>query len=372
MKNYVDYIDKINDKLVIKLETYDEWQNKHNCTEEIHSSFKQKFEQKITKHLEIDARISTLEELINFIEKHPYDNNFEYQIDLKSLHAIKDDLIQINDMIGMDCIKDEVMDQLLYFIQKMHINNNEDPVNNCISQDYKHTMILGPPGTGKTHLARILGNMYSKIGILKNNIFMKVTRSDLIAGYLGQTAIKTTDVIKKCLGGCLFIDEAYSLASSNESDSFSKECIDTLCECLSLYKNNLMVIIAGYEEDICNRLFSMNKGIESRFIWRYKISPYTGEQLFYIFKKKVQDIGWNIDSIDGEVYKWFIANAKDFTYYGRDIEFLLSFTKICHSRRVFGKSTDIMKYISIEDIENGMKKLKDNRGSKVELPNMYI
>jgi stage V sporulation protein K len=93
------------------------------------------------------------------------------------------------------------------------------------------------------------------LGILKNNVFRKVTRNDLVAGYLGQTAIKTKNVIQDCLGGVLFIDEAYAMANSYEDDSFSKECIDTLCEALSDHKNNLMVIIAGYENELNNSFF---------------------------------------------------------------------------------------------------------------------
>ncbi len=93
------------------------------------------------------------------------------------------------------------------------------------------------------------------MGILKNNVFRKVTRNDLVAGYLGQTAIKTKNVIQDCLGGVLFIDEAYAMANSYEDDSFSKECIDTLCEALSDHKNNLMVIIAGYENELNNSFF---------------------------------------------------------------------------------------------------------------------
>ena len=96
----------------------------------------------------------------------------------------------------------------------MHINDENN-------QDYKHTIIYGSPGTGKTEIAELMGKMYSKIGILENQIFRKVNRSDLVGGYLGQTALKTRDVVKECLGGCLFIDEVYSLGGD---DSYSQEC----------------------------------------------------------------------------------------------------------------------------------------------------
>ena len=128
-------------------------------------------------------------------------------------------------------------------------------------------------------------------------MFKKVTRADLIAGYLGQTAIKTTEVVKSAIGGVLFIDEAYALGNTEKKDSFAKECIDTLCESLSNHKHELMVIIAGYEEDLKKCFFSYNQGLDSRFIWRFKIDDYTPEELQLIFNKKVKECGWTIDNI---------------------------------------------------------------------------
>jgi SpoVK/Ycf46/Vps4 family AAA+-type ATPase len=116
-----------------------------------------------------------------------------------------------------------------------------------------HTVIEGEPGTGKTELAEKIGKVYLKLGILKNDIFKKVKRSDLIAGYLGQTAIKTARLIEECKGGVLFIDEAYSLGNAEGKDgrdSFSKECIDVLNQSLTENKNNFVCIIAGYKEDL--------------------------------------------------------------------------------------------------------------------------
>ena len=158
-------------------------------------------------------------DLLDIIEKHPYKEGLECNIDLKSLHNIKTELKQIHDMIGLTCFKNDLLDQLLYFMQGLHINKDHD---------YKHLVIYGPPGTGKTQVAKLVGLMYSKLGILKNGVFKKVTRNDLVAGYLGQTALKTRDVIKECIGGVLFIDEAYALGNEDKRDSFSKECIDTL------------------------------------------------------------------------------------------------------------------------------------------------
>ena len=201
--------------------------------------------------------------------------------------------------------------------------------------------------------------MYSKIGVLKTNNFVKVTRQDLIAGYLGQTAIKTAKVIEEAKGGVLFIDEAYSLANSEKEDSFSKECLDTICECLSNYKDDLMVIIAGYEDELNNTFFRVNKGLESRFIWRFTMDPYNPEELMEIYNKIVLENEWKLKN-DALSLEWFKEKSKQFTNYGRDMEQLFTYTKISHSRRIYGKN-EAKKNIDREDIVNGFKMFMDNR-----------
>ena len=207
--------------------------------------------------------------------------------------------------------------------------------------------------------------MYSKIGVLQNNKFVKVTRQDLIAGYLGQTAIKTAKVIEEARGGVLFIDEAYSLASSEKEDSFSKECLDTLCESLSNYKNDLMVIIAGYEHELNNTFFRVNKGLDSRFIWRFSMDPYNPEELMEIYKKIVRLNEWSLKD-EALSLEWFKKNSKCFVNYGRDMEQLFTYTKISHSRRIYGKNKDEKKKISDSDIEKALKMFMDNRKEQEE------
>ena len=216
-----------------------------------------------------------------------------------------------------------------------------------------HTVIYGPPGTGKTEIAKIMGQLFTKIGVLNKGTFKKVTRSDLVAGFLGQTAIKTKDVIKECLGGVLFIDEAYSLGSPEKRDSFSKECIDTLCEALSDHKDNLMVIIAGYETELNECFFGSNQGLKSRFTWRFKTDNYSAEDLYHIFIKKVKNAGWEIlDSKEIDV-KWFEKHKQTFKFYGRDIETLFAKVKIAHSRRVFCLDDLVKQKITINDLNKG-------------------
>jgi len=321
-----------------------------------------------TNKVIIDNSIHNLSDLIDIINTHQYDTNTEYNIDLKSLHNVKDELIALNDMIGMETIKKSVLDQMLFFIQKLDIDLNGN-------SDYKHTVIYGPPGTGKTEIAKLMGNMYSKLGILNKNVFKKVTRSDLIAGYLGQTAMKTTKIIDDCIGGVLFIDEAYSLASNDNGDSFSKECLDTLCEKLSDHKNDLMVIIAGYEDELKNTFFKVNKGLESRFIWKFNMDKYDAKELQQIFKKKVLESGWKLDCDTTILNKWFETNYKVFVNYGRDMEQLLTYIKISHGKRIYGKDIGLRKKIIMEDVKNAFKIFKNNRENN-ELPkhlqNFYV
>jgi SpoVK/Ycf46/Vps4 family AAA+-type ATPase len=309
-----------------------------------------------TKFIKIDKKVGSIKDLLDIIEQNEYASDTEYNIDLKSLHNIKTELTEMNNMIGMEEMKKSVLDQLLYFVQELHVGKQ--------ISEFKHTVIYGSPGTGKTEIAKIIGNMYSKLGILKNNVFKKVTRNDLIAGYLGQTAIKTRKVIDECMGGVLFIDEAYSLASQENNDIYSKECLDTICEALSDHKDNLMVIIAGYEKELEETFFRVNAGLESRFIWRFKMEPYNAMEMMKIFKKKVLEQEWEFEKMDDIKEKWFAEKKELFKNFGRDIELLFTYSKIAHSRRIYGKEKELRKKLSIEDMNAGYETFLKNRKSQ--------
>ena len=326
------------------------------------------------RHIDIDTNIGCIADLLRIIDL--YDPEVDYNIDLAAMHSIRDELTQINDMVGMHSFKESLVDQLLYFTQGLYLNSDSD---------YKHMVIYGPPGTGKTQLAKLVGKMYSKLGIIGNNecrgdmekgtekgtekeyVFRKVTRTDLVAGYMGQTAIKTKKVIEECLGGCLFIDEVYSLGtgtgtngiSTSGSDSYSRECIDTLCEALSDYKDDLMVIVAGYKDQVRESFFGSNPGLESRFIWQFSIEDYTSDELKQIFCKKVEQNGWKWTSTNTDASEqmtaWMESKKGQFTYFGRDMDLLFTHTKIAHGRRIYGQPMDQKKHLTMEDVEQGYK-----------------
>ena len=330
------------------------------------------YSHKIINHINnisINANIDTIDDILHIINNNPINYDTTYNINLKALHRIKEPLIQLNNMIGMHNLKKSIVNQIIYFIQDMHKSGN-------IQNEFYHTVIYGPPGTGKTEIAKLLGNIFSKIGVLKKNYFKKITRTDLIAGYLGQTSIKTKDVINNALGGVLFIDEAYSLGNPEGRDSFAKECIDTLCEALSDHKDNLMVIVAGYEDELNKCFFSYNAGLDSRFTWRYKTDDYIPDELKLIFIKKINESGWKLhDDIEPN---WFHKNKDYFKFYGRDMEILFSKTKIAHSKRVFSKPDSIKTTITFQDIKNGFKMYLDNNEVKnrkdynAQFRNMYL
>ena len=375
----------INQEIHNPISNYALWQNNHDFTYHfdylqsshlsiIHPSDNINIKPILKKPKEykhIDMKINSIQDLLSIIEQYPYNDAFQYNIDIRILHSIKNELVELNEMIGLSTFKTQIVDQLIYFMQNLHvgIHGQFD-----VQGDYKHTVLYGPPGTGKTEIAKIIGQMYSKIGILHNATFKKVSRSDLIAGYLGQTAIKTQKVIESSLGGVLFIDEVYSLADIEQRDSFSKECIDTLCEALSQYRDNWMVIIAGYEEEIKQQFFKTNPGLESRFIWRFTLDSYTSVELFEIFKKKVLKNGWTLDTIERKVGEgWFQKNKAAFPFLGRDMEALFTYTKIAHGRRIFGTSNE-KKLIIMEDLEKGFEtfqKFSKNKMEKSVLYDMY-
>jgi hypothetical protein len=166
------------------------------------------------------------------------------------------------------------------------------------------------------------------------------------------------------MGGVLFIDEAYALGNSEKRDSFAKECIDTLCEALSDNKADLMVIVAGYEEELKECFFDYNQGLDSRFTWRFKTDEYNFEDLYHIFLKKVKEIGWTMDDNSGITSEWFKKNKDYFKFYGRDIETILAKTKIAHSKRVFCKPENEKKRLNSKDLENGFKMYLKNENVK--------
>ena len=151
----------------------------------------------------------------------------------------------------------------------------------------RHLVFCGNPGTGKTTVARLLAEIYGEMGILSQGQLIEAERADLVAGYVGQTALKTKAVIERALGGVLFIDEAYSLAA----DDYGQESIDTLVKAMEDHRDELVVIAAGYTEPM-QRFLDSNPGLRSRFQKYIRFEDFTGAELQEIFRKMCRDAGY--------------------------------------------------------------------------------
>lgn len=193
-------------------------------------------------------------------------------------------LKDLDSMIGMDKFKEQIINQILFFIQDMQEPNT-----------FLHTVITGPPGCGKTRTINILAKIYCKLGILESDKVVNADRASLVGKWCGHTAIKTKEVLGSAKGGVLVLDEVYSLGNKDHGDSFSKECIDTLNQYLSEHVDDFVCVIAGYKDLVQECFFSVNPGLERRFPWRFTIEPYTPEELSKIIKIQAESCGWVLD-----------------------------------------------------------------------------
>ena len=156
-----------------------------------------------------------------------------------------------------------------------------------------HLVFLGNPGTGKTTVARLLANIYHAIGVLSKGQLIEVDRSGLVAGYVGQTALKTQEAVQKALGGVLFIDEAYALVNQENGSDFGREAIEVLLKSMEDHRRDLIVIVAGYP-DLMEQFIHSNPGLESRFNKYFFFEDYDGEQLMEIFRSMCDKNGYTL------------------------------------------------------------------------------
>lgn len=305
-----------------------------------------------------------------------WDKRYNSKEELFTMMRLLPVLKELDYFVGMEKTKASVINLILKALQSDNKNFG-----------YKHTLLLGPPGTGKTEFAKILSKVFIALKFLsKKSKLIEAKRDDLVGEFLGQSGAKTRAILNKAIGNVLFLDEAYWLGNRDgKKDIYAKEVVDLITEFMSKHSEDSVIIAAGYEESIIKDFLSMNEGLESRFAWRYLFEPYSSKEVCEIFRRQLDKQEWNIDdTID---YKFFDDNMELFSSYGRDTEkFIQKCQCVNLSRKFidryindeFKMMEDDQKILSKKDLEIGVNlhkqhyKKGDSKSGVDIIKNMYI
>jgi SpoVK/Ycf46/Vps4 family AAA+-type ATPase len=267
-----------------------------------------------------------------------------FNLNVRVLSTLVEPLEELQRMVGMAQIKTAIYEKIILYLQGIENRN----------RDFLHTVLYGGPGMGKTEVAKIIGKIYAKMGLLSKGDFKEVRLTDLKAGYVGQSELKTQKVLDDARGCVLFMDEAYSLGSEEKMDQFSQGIIDLINPYMDKYKDDFVFIVAGYRDELEHRFFRGNQGLKSRFGLWLEIDEYKGAELREIFLKKVLDYEWSVEP-SGIPVEFFDKNRKSFPFFGRDVENLFSKCKVAHAKRVLYRMPEDKKKVTAEDLEEGFK-----------------
>lgn len=403
-----------------------------------------------------------IDELIDTIQFGIKDNKEHITKNISHPALLISSLKKLKNVIGNNRIKNEISSQISHIIADRD-RARKDP--NRISEDAMNNVILsGPPGVGKTMIARILSEIYFSLGVIKseskkkkvkiqkeytypNNsdnqyliygyilllivlsfgasflsgisyiyrkigfvwfavlllalvimiivgilyfiprettteiytideesglekdvdysqIFVETSKNDFVGQYVGHSVDKTDKILRSCIGKVLFIDEAYSLITT-DNDSYGIEATNHITQFLSQHPGELIVIIAGYQNKLQETIFKANPGLERRFMWKFNCDGYTANELFDIFKYKCTLQGWMLDNENG-MKQLFINNYPEaFISFGGDVERLVEFCKLIHDSDYI-MNGDKMNTFTYDHVQEGIDKLLENKSKKIE------
>ena len=247
---------------------------------------------------------------------------------------------ELDSYVGLAAVKREVKDLIdLAAVEQLRRQHGLPTADMSL-----HMVFTGSPGTGKTTIARLMARVYHSLGILSRGQLVEVDRSGLVAGYVGQTAIKTRKVIDSALGGVLFIDEAYALNGGGAND-FGQEAIDTLLKAMEDHRDDLVVIVAGYD-GLMERFIHSNPGLESRFNRFLHFADYTEEELLAIFRMQCQKGCYVLDPAAEEPLRALLAQRMgDAVSFGnaRGVRNLFEQILVRQAGRLAGQGSSVTK-----------------------------
>lgn len=275
-----------------------------------------------------------------------------HQVDADELHQA---LEELDELVGLNRVKGEIR-QLIDFIS---VQNRRQRLGKRVPELSNHLVFVGNPGTGKTTVARLMGRIYFALGVCRNPTVIETDRAGLVAQYVGQTAIKTKEVISAALGGILFIDEAYTLTPKTaHGNDFGQEAVESLIKEMEDQRGDLVVIVAGYPDEM-HRFVSSNPGLESRFSRHIHFEDYSPEEMTQIFCDLCTRNEYHLQPgaarIVREHFDSLSANKSKGFANGRSVRNLFETVLRVHSSRVgrnLDTATDIeLVTISSEDVK---------------------
>ena len=232
----------------------------------------------------------------------------QYQAGGSKEENLADLLEELENKIGLNSVKSAIQEIVNTQLANQKLQAKGFPAGGT---ETLHMIFSGNPGTGKTTVARLVGKIFKALGLLRQGHFTEVVRRDLVAEYVGQTAIKTAEVVKSALDGVLFVDEAYALTRGSSENDFGREAIDTLVPALENYRDRMVAIFAGYSREM-EQFIAANPGIESRVAYRIEFPDYSGREMLQIFlsmcRRDKRICPSNVSVVLGDIFTYMYQN----------------------------------------------------------------